>query len=107
VGDRVDFAVETETLDDCAVVRVDGELDMSGAASLEEALSAAAERPSIVLDLSGCTFLDSAGVRAIAGAARQSGRVSIVATDPGIVRVLEITALDTLVSVHPSLEDAR
>ena len=106
MGDRVDFAVETEMLHDCAIVRVDGELDMAGASSLEEALSAA-EHPYVVVDLSECTFLDSAGVRAIAAVAREADRVAVVATDPGIVRVLEITALDTAVAVHSSLEDAR
>lgn len=107
MGDRVDVVVGTETLEDCTVVSVDGELDMAGAGSLERALSAVAEQPYVVLDLSGCTFLDSAGVRAIAGAVREADRVAVVADDPGIVRVLEIAALDTMVSIHPSLEDAR
>lgn len=107
MGDRVDFVVETEKLDDCTVVRIGGELDMAGAASLEEVLTAAAEQSYVVLDLSACTFLDSAGVRAIAGAVRQAERVAVVAANPAIVRVLEITALDTMVSMYPSLEDAR
>jgi anti-sigma B factor antagonist len=107
VGDPVDLVVETEKLDDCSVVRIRGELDMAGATSLEEALTAAAEQSYVVLDLSACTFLDSAGVRAIAGAARQAERVAVVAADPAIVRVLEITALDTMVSIYRSLEDAR
>jgi anti-sigma B factor antagonist len=107
VGDRVDFAVELELLDDCAVVRVDGDLDMAGAASLEEALSEAAEQPYVVLDLSACTLLDSAGVRVIATAVGAAERVAVVTSDPGIERVLEITALDTMVAVHPSVDDAR
>jgi anti-anti-sigma regulatory factor len=37
---------------------------------------------------------------------RGARRLSIVATDPAILRVLEITALDTVVSIHPSLDDA-
>jgi hypothetical protein len=31
----------------------------------------------------------------------------VVAANPAILRVLEITALDTMVSMYPSLEDAR
>jgi anti-anti-sigma factor len=107
VGDRVDFAVELELLDDRAVVHVDGDLDMAGAASLEAALAEATEQPYVVLDLSECTLLDSAGVRAIATAARAAERVAVVTNDPGIVRVLEITALDTMVAVHASVSDVR
>jgi anti-anti-sigma factor len=106
VGDRVNFAVAVETRDDCLVVRVDGELDMANVESFEHALAADTGPSHVVVDLGGCTFLDSTGMRAIASAAREAGRVSIVATEPGILRVLEITALDTMVSIHPSLEDA-
>jgi anti-anti-sigma factor len=105
VGDRIDFAVELETLADRAVVHVGGELDMAGAETFGKALAEAAESGHVVIDLGDCTFLDSAGVRAISAAARDADRVSVVASDPGIVRVLEITALDTMVTVHPSLDD--
>ena len=102
----MNFAVAVETRDDCLLVRVDGELDMANVGSFEGALSADPEASNVVVDLSGCTFLDSTGMRAIVSAAREAERVSIVATEPGILRVLEITALDTMVSVHPSLDDA-
>jgi anti-anti-sigma factor len=107
VGDRVDFAVELETLDDHAIVHVGGEFDLAGFERFEEVLADAARSDHVVVDLGDCTFLDSAGVRAIAAAVREAERVSIVASDPAIVRVLEITALDTVVSVHASLDDVR
>jgi anti-sigma B factor antagonist len=106
VEDRVDFAVAVETRDDSVVVRVDGELDMANAASFEEAFPASEDASHVVVDLSGCTFLDSAGTRALASAVRQAEQLSIVATDPGVLRVLEITALDTMVAIHPSLDAA-
>jgi anti-anti-sigma factor len=107
VGDRADFAVELETLDGLAVVHVDGEFDLAGFERFEEVLSDAATSEHVVIDLGDCTFLDSAGVRAIAAAVREADRVSIVASDPAIVRVLEITALNTIVAVHASLDDVR
>ena len=61
----------------------------------------------LAIDLSACTFLDSSGMRAIAAAAERHPRVSIVATDPGILRILEITALDTMLPVHASLDEVR
>jgi hypothetical protein len=39
--------------------------------------------------------------------AKRHPRVSVVATDPGILRVLEITALETMLPVHASLDEVR
>ena len=107
MGDGVDFAAEAETLDDCVVVRVVGELDMASSPDFETTLLSVTPDVPVVIDLGSCTFLDSTGIGVIAAAVRRSPRVSIVATSPAIVRVLQITALDTMVTVHPTLEDAR
>lgn len=107
MGDIANFAVEIDRLDGCVVVRVEGELDLASAASFEEALGSAMDNPRVIVDLDDCTFLDSSGVGAIAAAARTHPEISIVASDPSILRVLEITALDTTVPVHTSLDDAR
>ena len=48
----------------------------------------------------------SAGMRVIAKAIRRAPRASIVATDPGVLRVFEITSVDTMVSVYASVEEA-
>ena len=106
MGDVADFAVAVDRLEDCVVVRVKGELDMASASELEDAISRVTSAPHVVIDLSSCTFLDSTGMRVITDTMRQAPRVSVVATDPGVLRVLAITAVDTMVSVHPSLEDA-
>jgi len=106
VGERLDFDVAVQHLDDCVVVRVEGDLDMGSAQAFEDAMSTVGSAPHVVIDLSECTFLDSAGMRLIATTVRDAARVSVVATDPGILRVLEITAMDRMVVVHASLEDA-
>jgi len=102
--------VTTETLADGAiVVRVEGELDLATSGALEEALDAA-NGGRLVIDLGGCTFVDSSAVRVLVSAARsaeESGRtVSLVARDPGILRVLEIAAVDTMLPVHSSVDEA-
>jgi anti-sigma B factor antagonist len=101
-----DFAVAVDRLDDCVVVRVEGELDMASASELEDALSRVTSTPHVVIDLGSCTFLDSAGSRVITETMQKADRVSVVATDPGVLRVLEITAVDTMVTVHASVADA-
>jgi anti-sigma B factor antagonist len=107
VVDGVDFGTVVETLDDCVVVRVAGELDMATVASFETALRSVEGASHVVLDLGECTFLDSSGIGAIANAAAGVPRFSVVAAESSILRVLEITALDTRVRVYPSLDDAR
>jgi anti-anti-sigma factor len=105
VGNDAHFAVDT--LDGCVVVRVEGDLDMATAASFDETVGSTSSDSHLAIDLSACTFLDSSGARAIAAAANRHPRVSIVAADPGILRVLQISALDTMLSVHPSLDELR
>jgi anti-anti-sigma factor len=104
--------VRTETLPDGAiVVHVEGELDLATSGALEEALAASNGGSRIVIDLGGCTFIDSSAVRILVGAARdaaESGQsLALVARDPGVLRVLEIAAVDTMLPVHSSIEDAR
>jgi anti-anti-sigma factor len=105
-----DFDVRSETLPDGArIVRVSGELDLATTPLLEETL-ADASGDRLVIDLSGCTFLDSAGIRTLVATARdRSGarRLRVVTADPGIVRLLEITGVDTLIHVHPTIDAAR
>jgi anti-sigma B factor antagonist len=92
------------------VVRVEGELDLATSASFEDALGEPGPGGQLVIDLTECTFLDSSAVRLLVGAVRAaeegSSKVSLVASDPGILRVLEIAAVDTMLPVHKSLDAA-
>jgi anti-sigma B factor antagonist len=103
--------VTRETLPGGAVVvHVEGELDMATSESFEQALGLPEAGRQLVIDLTECTFLDSSAVRLLVGAARAAdetqGKVSLVANDPGILRVLEIAAVDTMLPVHESLDAA-
>lgn len=106
VGELMDFSVAVEAREECVIVRVSGEFDMARVAEVEAALASATDAQHVVLDLSGCTFLDSSGVRVITATVRTADRVSLVAADPSVVRVLELTAVDSVVSIHPSLDAA-
>lgn len=109
MGGELEVAVET--LDrGVTLVRVDGELDMATVGRLEDSLRDVARDGTAVIDLTGCTFLDSSAVRVLVATARQmdeaGGTLSLVASDPTICRVLEISAVDTMVTVHPTLDAA-
>ena len=110
VGMSDEFDVQTEMVPGGAVVlRVSGELDLASVPRLEEALATVSADPTVI-DLSECTFLDSSGVRILASAGRKLSeagrRFAIVASNPGLLRVLEITGVDTMLAVHHSTESA-
>jgi anti-sigma B factor antagonist len=110
VGTSADFDVRLKAMpDDAEVLHVSGELDMATAPRFEEAVAASTAR-TLVIDLSDCTFLDSAGIRGLVGSVRAlsgAGRRACISCDnPSIVRVLEITGVDTLLAVYPTVDDA-
>jgi anti-anti-sigma factor len=77
-----------------------GEFDLAALPQFEDAIAAAeAGAPAaIVIDLSGLTFMDSSGLRALVTGderARNAGRrLAIVPGPPPVRRVFEITQLD-------------
>jgi anti-sigma B factor antagonist len=105
-----DFDVRSEpTPGGGGVLHVTGELDLASAPRLEDAMSELDGSP-IVIDLSECTFLDSAGMRVLLAGARELSdtdrSLRVVTSDPRILRVLEITGVDTLIAVHGTVDDA-
>jgi anti-anti-sigma factor len=81
------------------VLRVGGELDLAGAPRLGEAVQAVQESAdaALVIDLSGVTFMDSTGVRALVDAGRvcrESGRpLALLSPSPQVTRVLDLVDL--------------
>jgi len=93
------FAVEVSELDDGTVrIELRGELDMSAAPGLSEAMAKTGGEVTVVLDLSGVTFLDSSAIAALVAAGRNiregGGRLQIGPRSEIVARVLEITGLD-------------
>ena len=94
------------------VVVVAGEIDLSNHATLRAGLNDLIVDGAVdlVLDMSRVTFLDSTGLGALIGTRRRvhafHGSLAIVMTDPGTLRVFEITGLDKVFELHRSLESA-
>lgn len=95
---------------DVCVVRVRGELDLATTPDFERAVEHAAFPGRLVIDLSHCTFVDSAAVRSLLGIARAQqdagGSATVVADQPGILRVLDIAAVDKVVPIRPTIDAA-
>ena len=107
-----DFTIADESVDGVAVVVARGELDIHGAPRLSRELTGAGEgaEDGVILDLSEVAFLDSAILGVMLGAARRlehrGRRLVIVADDPYIRRVIEVTGLHRLFDVVATRAEA-
>jgi anti-sigma B factor antagonist len=95
-----------------AVVTATGEIDLTNAEGLRDALLSAlnAGALGLVVDMTATTFIDSAGVTALVRASRRStateATVRLAVIAPAVLRVLNLVGIDQLVQVHPSVADA-
>ena len=93
------------------LVTVAGEVDFASVAGLRERLFAlaVAGRP-LVADLDRVSFIDAAGLGALAGAARQAAAhgasLRVVCARPRIRRLIRVTGLDQAVSLAGTLDEA-
>jgi anti-anti-sigma factor len=107
------FTLTDDELDGFAVVHVSGELDLFTGPELRrralEHLDRSAGRD-LVLDLSDCPFVDSAGCAALLRISRsvraRDGRLIIVNTHPGPAQVFATMGLADLMPVVGSLAEA-
>jgi anti-sigma B factor antagonist len=84
------------------IVTVSGELDISNAATLEQAVaSITAERPErLIFDLSGLRFMDSAGIAVLLDTAGKVNAVRLRDPSPAVRRVVELTGLTDVLSIE-------
>jgi len=101
-----------EDAERATVVTVVGEVDLSNADRLlDELMARVGSDPWLVLDLTGCSYLDSAGLRVIARVdvrCRDAGSGLRLVVDPGgtIDRVLSMTRMSEVLTVDRLLRDA-
>ncbi|HCA88281.1 MAG TPA: anti-sigma factor antagonist [Streptomyces sp.] len=85
----------------CTVLELRGDMDIVTALRITPHVDAATAsvRPRIVIDLTPVTFLDASGLTLLCRAYRrtceQGGSLSMVRGRPRIMRILEITGLDS------------
>jgi anti-sigma B factor antagonist len=98
---EANIAVSTDATG-APLITVSGELDVSNADELKEAVTAAIARNSerVVFDLRELQFMDSAGIAVLLFA---SERASVVLREPSQVvrRVVELTGLDQVLAIEP------
>jgi anti-sigma B factor antagonist len=109
-GMRQRFVAATEQLDNgTPVVSVMGEVDLATAPALEQTLRGVADDRTgpVIVDLTGCSFLDSRGLGALvatkARLERSHGRLALVLSNRSELRIFQITPFDELFEFYPSL----
>jgi anti-sigma B factor antagonist len=91
------------------IVRVAGEVHRATVKELEHALLDAVESRSsaVIVDLTDCTLLDACALRALVDTSqrleRPSRRLALVVSTPRLQSVFQITRLDDVFEIHPSL----
>jgi anti-sigma B factor antagonist len=107
------FDLTEDTVDDRThVITVSGEIHVSTAPTFSRRLNDAIGqgKTAVVLDLSDVTFIDSTGLSVLLNGlrrvTRRGGRMAIVCTNPTVLRLFEITRLDTTFDIVGSREIA-
>jgi anti-sigma B factor antagonist len=108
-----EFELAEENLDGRTVlIAVSGEIHVSTAPEFSRRLNSAIAdgKTAVVLDLTGTEFIDSTGLSVLLNGlrrvTRQRGRMAIVCTNPTVLRLFEITRLDSTFDIHATREDA-
>lgn len=98
--------------DGCTILSVAGEIDLYTAPEFLEALrDASKDARVLILDLTRISYVDSAGLSAFLVVYKQlssrGAALYIVAppNSPGVSRVIEITRLDSLIPVRPTVDE--
>ena len=108
-----EFAITEHPIDaERHVLAVHGEIDVISAPEFKRVLTASIEagRSRIIVDLTQTTYLDSAALGVLIGAIKRlrarGGVLAIVNVDDGIATTFEVTALDQVFAIRPTLDAA-
>ena len=109
-GPRQRFAVATAQLGNgTAVVSVMGELDRATLPAFDRTLLDVTEAGTgeVIVDLTCCSFLDSSGLRALIATRERLERsdrsLTLVLSNPIVMRVFQLTGFDEWFQLRPSL----
>ena len=106
------FELSEESGDGAHVICVRGEIHLTTAPRFAEHLTAAIEsgKTALVLDMSGVEFIDSTGLSVLLNGLRlvgqRQGRLALVCTNPTVLRLFQITSLDSTFDIFDDRQKA-
>jgi anti-sigma B factor antagonist len=110
VTDHQNLVLTAEASAGVSIIRVQGDLDLSTVSAFDAELERQLGSLHLVVELEGCTFIDSSALRALVRAqkrvAETGGTLVLVAPSQPARRVLEIATLDRFVPVFGTVDDA-
>jgi len=111
--DAPNFDLSEEALDEKTVqLRVRGEIHASTAPEFSERLNdaIATGKTGVILDLTGVEFIDSTGLSVLLNGLRRvtraRGTMVIACANPTVLRLFEITKLDSTFEILPTCDEA-
>ncbi len=105
----METGVQTEFHGDAAVVQLTGEIDAEFAPVVSAALEPLlGTTPHVVASFGAVTFMDSSGLSVFVAALQQlgDGQLTLVEVPPRVMRLLELTGLDTVFTLANTVEEA-
>ncbi|MEM9247458.1 MAG: STAS domain-containing protein [Pseudomonadota bacterium] len=105
--------VTIETVGDLKVIQIDSErIDAASAIRFKDTMREATSgwMGRVVLDMHKVDFIDSSGLGAIVSCMKSlesKKRLELASLSPKVVKVFRLTRMDTVFTVHASLEDAK
>jgi len=107
------FDLTEEDLDErTSVVAVRGEIHVTTAPEFSERLNCVIEKgkTQLILDLSQVEFIDSTGLsvllNGLRSVTRAEGRMALVCSNPTVLRLFEITKLDSTFDIRATRDEA-
>lgn len=94
-----------------AVVALKGDVDLQHSPTLRKGLMGCLfDKKPVVVDMSGVSYIDSSGIASLVEGyqmARRNGtRFALAAASPAALRVLQLARLDTVFTIHETLDAA-
>ena len=107
------FELNDESLNESThLIAVRGEVHVSTAPEFSERLNEAIAtgKTGVVIDMTEVEFIDSTGLSVLLNAlrrvTRQQGSLALVVSNPTVLRLFEITRLDSTFDIAPTREEA-
>lgn len=102
----MELGIKTDPKPECYTITVTGEIDISNADHLRNAVDMAFEQPTerVELDLAEVSYIDSTGIGVLVGAAHHavdhSKGFAVVNAQPGVMRVVQLLGVDQDIDVR-------
>ena len=100
----MDLGISTNPTPECYTIKVAGEIDISNADSLRNAIDLALEQPTEAVELDAqVSYIDSTGIGVLVGAAHHAvdhdKRFSCINVQAPVMRVVQLLGVDQEISI--------